>query len=669
MSYVGDPKRHYVLNLLQGGGGSQYVIPVYQRNYVWEPAKQVKDLLDDIKGILDKRYKNHFIGIIIYLISSGGSSTDKQFYVIDGQQRLTTIFLILYALKHLSIESNQNELSKEIKNYYLTNPYVEDNKLKMKLKPLMNDSGVYKKISENKISELTPEEKKSNVAKSYSYIYKYLEKLSKRYKLSEIKDSLNKLYLVDFPIGANDNAHQIYESINAKGYKLLSVDLIRNFVLMNASHEEKEMLFKNYWLPIENNYKDNRKLEKFFRFFVINRTRGFVSKNNIYNEFQSWFFSRRKTKSTLEIMEEIKLFSNYYLELYENDIKTINKHISKIIEEFRTITSDMPAPFMLEAYDMFINDELSNEEFKEVTTIIISYIVRRAIIGLDTSAISRFFTTLIKGVMDVKEEFNVDFVDATKIAIINKNINLGARFPSDNELKEQLKYLNVYAYKDALRWVFDKIENHNNPIPIDTKKLQIEHLLPQSESKWIDELGITLEEYENHLNRLGNLTLAAGSDNAKMSNNIFEYKKEILKSTNHLRINTEVYTLNKWDISEIDKRNIKLIDEIIKLYPYSLGSITEETELKKGKQNLPKMKELIKLGVLSPGMNLVITINPKNSKAKLIDDKYVEYKGENLTINEWGRLITGWSSINIYSYTSVEGENETLHDKRLRLVN
>lgn len=588
MSYVSDPKRHFVLELLKSGGGSQYVIPVYQRNYVWEPTKQVKDLLDDVKGLLEGKYNYHFIGIIIYLESSGGSSTNKQFYVIDGQQRLTTIFLMLYALKHLSLIKGNSDLSEEIENLYLTNPYVKNDKLKMKLKPLMNDSDVYDKIAQNKLDLLTEEEKNSNVAKSYLYIYKYLERESKVFNLAEIKDSLNKLYLVDFPLGEKDNAHQIYESINAKGYKLLSVDLIRNFVLMNAEHNEKETIFKEFWLPIENQYNDNNKLEKFFRFFIINRTRGFVSKNNVYQEFQSWFNSRKKTKNTTEIMEEIKVFSNHYLDIYENNAITIKKSIRDKISEFRIITSDMPAPFMLEIYDLFVNDQLESTEFNEITSIIISFIVRRAIIGLDTSAISRFFTTLIKNVMDIKEEQSINLAEATKIAIINKNINLAARFPTDNELKEQLKYLNVYAYKDALKWVFDKIENYGNPIPIDTNKLQIEHLLPQSETKWIKELGITLEEYEKHLNRLGNLTLAAGKDNSSMSNNLFDYKKAILKNTNHLRLNTEIYNLSKWDIGEIDRRNSNLIDKIIELYPYKVGVLDEQDSKDKYKKNTSK---------------------------------------------------------------------------------
>ncbi len=669
MSYVSDPKRHFVLELLKSGGGSQYVIPVYQRNYVWEPTKQVKDLLDDVKGLLEGKYNYHFIGIIIYLESSGGSSTNKQFYVIDGQQRLTTIFLMLYALKHLSLIKGNSDLSEEIENLYLTNPYVKNDKLKMKLKPLMNDSDVYDKIAQNKLDLLTEEEKNSNVAKSYLYIYKYLERESKVFNLAEIKDSLNKLYLVDFPLGEKDNAHQIYESINAKGYKLLSVDLIRNFVLMNAEHNEKETIFKEFWLPIENQYNDNNKLEKFFRFFIINRTRGFVSKNNVYQEFQSWFNSRKKTKNTTEIMEEIKVFSNHYLDIYENNAITIKKSIRDKISEFRIITSDMPAPFMLEIYDLFVNDQLESTEFNEITSIIISFIVRRAIIGLDTSAISRFFTTLIKNVMDIKEEQSINLTEATKIAIINKNINLAARFPTDNELKEQLKYLNVYAYKDALKWVFDKIENYGNPIPIDTNKLQIEHLLPQSETKWIKELGITLEEYEKHLNRLGNLTLAAGKDNSSMSNNLFDYKKAILKNTNHLRLNTEIYNLSKWDIGEIDRRNSNLIDKIIELYPYKVGVLDEQDSKDKYKKTLPKMNDLIKHGILKPGMELELTTDPLKSKAILIDGKFVDFNGEKMSFNDWGKLITGWVSIRIYSYVRIVGEKETLQDKRLRLMN
>lgn len=538
----------------------------------------------------------------------------------------------------------------------------------MKLKPLMNDGDVYEKIASNKINSLTEVEKNSNVVKSYRHIFKYLENLSKTYSLSEIKDSLNDLYLVDFPLGEKDNAHQIYESINAKGYKLLSVDLIRNFILMNSINVEKEMIFENYLLPIENKYNDNRKLEKFFRFFIINRTRGFVSQNNVYNEFQSWFNSRSKTKSIIEIMEEIKMFANYYLDIYENNIEYLNVEIKEKVKEFRTITSDMPAPFMLEIYDLFKKNIIKSKEFNEITSIIISYIVRRGIIGLDTSAISRFFTTLIKNVMDVKEENNVELIEAVKIAIINKNINLGARFPTNSELKEQLRTSNVYVYKDALKWIFDKIENLDNPIPIDTRRLQIEHLLPQSEKKWIEELGISSEEYEKQMNRLGNLTLASARDNAAMSNNLFEYKKAILEKTNHLRINTKIYNLDSWNINEIDKRNEELINSIIRLYPYSISSSEGSKKIINEKQKLPKMKELFDLGILNYGTEIYLTVNPDNSKAILLDDKYVQFNNEKMSINEWGKSVTGWTSIRIYSYVCIVGETETLHDKRFKII-
>ncbi len=666
MSHISDPRRHYMLDFLGGSNGTQFVIPVYQRNYVWVPNIQVKDLLEDINKNLKDKKRYHFIGIVIYLEVGKGSGTERKFYIIDGQQRLTTIFLILYALLKLSEEQNNNNLSGELRDRFLTNPYVKDDKLKVKLKPLMNDSDIYEKIAYGKTESLTKKERNSNIAKSFDYILKYLIKLNKTYSLEEIRDSINRLYLVDFPLGPNDNAHQIYESINAKGSKLLSVDLIRNFILMNTKPEEKEELYENKWFPIENKFENGKKLEDFFRFFLINKTRDFVSKNNIYDEFQNWYYRSVDGSEMRELLDEIDIFSDYYLDLYKNDINGIDKKIRNVLKEFRVISSDMPAPFMMEVYLQYKTNVLSSYDFNEITDIIISFIVRRAIIGLDTSGITRFFTSLIRRVYENVDIYNTNFLEATKITIINNNTKAASRMPTDSELWERLQNLNVYDNRDALKWVFDKIENDNNPLQIDTSKLQIEHLLPQSNTKWINELGISEEKYAQNMNRLGNLTLATQKDNIVMSNNLFDYKKQILQDSAHLRMNIEILNLKKWDIEEIDKRTNSLIELIITLYKYnSSKSIIDDTEKEdKSFNKPPRMKQLIEDGLIKIGDKIYLTMNKEGSMAELTSASTVLYKGEQITLNKWGQKISGWKSIRIYSYLVIDGENQTLQEKR-----
>ncbi len=403
---------------------------------------------------------------------------------------------------------------------------------------------------------------------------------------------------------------------------------------------------------------------------MINRTRDFIAKKNVYNEFQNWYYSMKSVTDMSAILEEINIFSDYYLNLYYTNLNDIDSKIRNTIREFRFISSDMPAAIMLEVYSMYSNREIDYKEFNEFTNLIISFIVRRAIIGLDTSGITRFFPTLIKKINEIKEINKISFLEASKNVIVNMNVNVASRMPTDNELRDNLEHINVYSYKDALKWVFDKIENHNNPLIIDTKKLQIEHLLPQSSKKWIEELGISQEDYEYQMNRLGNLTLATQVDNVTMSNNLFEFKKNILSDTAHLKLNMHILNLKSWGVEQINERTTLLINKIIELYPYyDSKKLNNEEKTVVNQKSLPRMKELIDMGDVNIGDILYLTSYPNSSEAKLVDDKFVEYKGEIITLNQWGQKVTGWKSIRIYAYTSIKGESETLHDKRLKYIN
>ncbi len=672
MEYISDPKRHKILKLLLASSGTQFVIPVYQRNYVWEANKQVKTLLDDIKFLLEEEYKSHFIGIIIYLAAGIGNTSNRKFYVIDGQQRLTTIFLILLAIKHIALELKEEDFAKEIKNLYLTNPYVKNDKIKMKLKPLMRDSDVYEKIADNKIDKLSKTDRESNVAKSYFYIKKYIKELNTLYSLEDIKNAINKLYLVDFPLGPDDNAHQIYESINAKGSKLLSIDLIRNFVLMNSGVLKQEEVFEELWLPIEEKFKTAMKFENFFRFFLMNKSRSMVSKKNIYPEFQNWFFNRKNLFTVKEILFEIEEFSNYYIELYEQSLEKLDIEIRLVVRELRQLNSDMTIPFLLEIYSLYIKKTISADEFNSICNIIISYIIRRTIIGLGTSSLSKVFSELIRNVENNMQNLSINYIDAVKVALVDNHINLPRRMPTDEELLESLQNFNVYkGARHALKIVFHKIENHENDIYIDTSKLEIEHLLPQSYERWLgEEFHMSGEDYEKHLNKIGNLTLTSKRDNAKMSNNLFDYKKEILKHTNHLRMNLEIFDLENWTIEEIDKRTRKITNQIIDLYPYYLSKHNVRPTNKKNRKlplKLPLMKTLFKYKVLNKGDLIYLRFAPSISEAKVIDDKEVEFKEERISYNNWGKKLSGWKSINIYDHIIIKKGNKALQEERIKL--
>lgn len=570
------PKKTGLLQLLRESIGTQFVIPVYQRNYTWTANKEVKQYLEDLESVLKGKYSKHFLGILIYLDTPLDYSS-REFSIIDGQQRITTTFLILYALKHLMIEKNEPTEAQKIDNIYLINQFSNDN-LKFKLKPLVSDDEVYQQIVNNDIKSIT--NKNSNIFKNFEYIKSYFNKLLETYTFNDILMSLDKLYVVCVPVISDDSPQKIFESINSTGAKLSASDLIRNYVLMDMTSETQEKLYKIYWKKIEDYIgSDAKKIEAFFRFFLAVKQKSLSNQNAIYSNFKIWFNGERDDNSIEDILKEVVSYSRAYNVIYLKPINEVDLKIRESIKEFRSNLSDMPAPFLMEIYSLYTSDDeegnplITAEQFNEILNVLNCYLVRRAICGLDTSDITRLFPTLLKDVLrDCGKSFS-KIVDYTKKNLVNKNRGKAAYMPDDEQLKNLVRYSNVYNLKITLRVIFDKLETKGNSAPVDLSRLSIEHLMPQTPTKeWLTYLNIDDVTYENNLHRLGNLTLATKVDNSKMKNKPWDFKKEVLADTSHLIMNQKILKKSEWKIKEINERTEELLDDIIKLYPYQSAS-------------------------------------------------------------------------------------------------
>ena len=571
------PKKVGLLEFLQMSIGSQFVIPVYQRNYTWTANKEVKQYFDDLESVLKGKYDKHFLGIIIYLDKPIDYST-REFSVIDGQQRLTTTFLILYAIKNLMTKNNLDEEAKKLETQFLINQFVSD-KMKLKLKPLVADDDVYKQIVEGKFDDIT--EKGSNVYKNYIEITKTLTNLLKKYSFNDILMALNKLYVVCVPVTSNDSPQKIFESINSTGAKLVASDLIRNFILMDVQSDIQENYYNQYWKKIEEHLtSDSKKIELFFRMFLACKYKSLPNISSVYSMFKEWFSAEIDEGNTVEtILKEIVQYSKYYNILYSKQIDTVDSGIRDAVKDFRNNLTEMPAPFLIEMYHLYSSfDEEGNslitaKQFSEIINLINIYLIRRSLCALDTSDITRLFPVILKDVLNECAGNYKSIVEITKKNLINKQRGKAAYMPTDEDLRNYLKLANVYNNRVTLRIVFDKLETFNNSAPVDLSKLSVEHLMPQTPTKeWLDALQIDSETYEKNLHRLGNLTLATRIDNSKMKNKPWDYKKAILAHTDHLTINKKILKKEKWTIDDINERNEELIEDIITIYPYLSAS-------------------------------------------------------------------------------------------------
>ena len=515
------------------------------------------------------------MGIIIYLEKAIDFSS-REFSIIDGQQRLTTTFLIIYAIKQLLVNCNDTEKVKQLEGQYLTNPYHND-KIKYKLKPLVADDDVYRCIVEDRMDEIT--DKESNVLKNYQYISNRLnELLLQGYDANAILMALDKLYVVCVPISEEDNAQKIFESINATGVKLTSADLIRNYLLMDLQSDVQEKYYADYWKKLEDNVStDSKTLELFFRMYLAIKTYNLVPKNNVYREFVKWI--EEHDTDIKDLFEDLLEYAKIFNLLMNIDVNKIDKKLKDAIGDFRKVNSDIPMAIVMEFYQIHRKGLISTDVFVSLICAINTYMIRRSLCDMNSQNISKLFPTVLKKVL---EKCNGDYIDVLKYLnqemVGNMASTSGSYMPTDKQMMELLLNANVYK-RPALRIVLDRLELYNNPAPVNLSNLSIEHLMPQTPTEeWLEELDTDMETYLENLHRLGNLTLAAKKDNSKMSNLMWGYKNEVLKETAHLKLNLELMKIDKWDMAKIDIRTKELIEKICTIYPYPDVSVTQRID-------------------------------------------------------------------------------------------
>lgn len=560
------PKRTGLMELILQSQGSQFVIPVYQRNYTWTSGKEVKQYFDDLKSVLCGQYDKHFMGIMIYLDTPINFSS-REFSVIDGQQRLTTTFLLLYAIKEIMLNRGMAKEADALNNQYLTNPYSAE-KLKYKLKPLVADDEVYQKIVEGDLEHISTTN--SNVYKNYIWLKDNIEKLLGQFSINDILMAMNKLYIVCVPISQDDYPQKIFESINATGAKLTASDLIRNFMLMPILSDKQEEFYAKYWKRLEDLLtNDSKKLEAFFRLYLATKNKSLPNKNAVYSVFVEWFNKNKDTYGIEGIFKDILKYAEYYYTIYKQDIKTVDSKIRNSVREFRYILSEMPAPLFMELYALMKQQSITIEQFDEVMRLTNTYLIRRALCGLDTSDITRLFPSLLNDILNDCAQDYSKLVESFKRNLVNKNKGNSMEMPDDTKLYSSIIDANMYNLRITVRMFFDKLELAENPAPVDLSTLSIEHLMPQTPTtEWYSELGVSDEVYQRNLHRLGNLTLASKPDNSKMQNKVWTYKNEILASTSHLKMNESLLKKDHWTIDDIDARTKDLIEQIKRLYPY-----------------------------------------------------------------------------------------------------
>lgn len=544
--------------------GKQFVIPVYQRKYTWTVKKQLVQLMKDLVGLIEDetKQKQHFLGTIVYLETIVDYKTERS--VVDGQQRLVTMFLIAHAMK--SIAENEYR-AREIDEAYLQNfAEIVGSRYRQRLYPSVADGDDYLTIAEGRIDEID-KEKNSNIVQNFLYLQSKLKYLVEEYTFDRVLYALKRFSIVYIKLDERDNAQQIFESINSTGERLTASDLIRNFIMMDKSNEEQTILYTNYWRRLEEVFDNSKEMEDFFRYYLAAITGEYSAKRILYQAFKDYWHKERETSTDVELLQKLVRYSGYFSKLYYQEP---TGEFTDVLSDFQNMESMMPAPFVLGISEWYEYDQvITEEQYYSVIKIVNNYQIRRYFNGDDTSRVSKAFPSFLKNVKKYAELNGFDnIVDIVIYVLVTRNQSNNMALPSDRILKSNLMNTNAYAMR-LTRWLLEKIENRDNTAKLDMSNLSIEHIMPQAITPyWEEKARASGEEYTGLVNTIGNLTLVTRPNNSAAGNKDFETKKKIFEDTLHIHLNSELYSMNEWTTNTISHRSTVLIDELITMYPY-----------------------------------------------------------------------------------------------------
>ncbi|GAA7567085.1 DUF262 and DUF1524 domain-containing protein [Helicobacter pylori] len=541
-----------LLNFIKDNQKNQLVIPIYQRLYSWE-KEQCKQLWDDIIKIgRDDKMSEHFIGSILYAEVDETHSSPS--LIIDGQQRLTTITLLLIALKdHLNDEVKR----KEIEKHYLINSDKDGDK---KFRLISSESDKDTLLSLIDKDRRKPSEPSSKIMENFKLFEEWVSKNTD--KLETIFKGLEKLTIVWIALKKEkDDPQLIFESMNSKGIELAQTDLIRNYIVMETEIEKQEGFYNKYWRAMEEEFKQNKKwFDRFVRHYLTIKTREIPNINKVYVAFKDY---RQKEGLGIEdLLKDLQKYCGYFCQIaFKAFKKEADKDLNKALGSLVDLERDVIYPLLLELYSDYSDGVLSKQDFIPTIALIESYICRRAVCGLGTNSLNKVFPSFTRHIQ--KDEY----FKSLKVHFVYLTNN--QRFPNNDEFKNLFITIDFYKFNKN-KYFFERLENFDTKELVNTKECTIEHIMPQTlTEEWKRDLGENFQAiHDKYLHTIGNLTLTGY--NPEYSNRSFQEKKGMEKGFKNspLRLNQGLRDLESFGEEEIKKRANDLADLALKIWTY-----------------------------------------------------------------------------------------------------
>ena len=593
---------------------TQFVIPVYQRNYDWTSA-ECKQLLYDIIKVGGKKDQDdtHFIGSIVFIHDGVYTSSDvKQLVIIDGQQRLTTMTLLYLALYRFALANDLEEKAAEINETILINRFVKEENSKLKLKQTDVNAKAFRFLmNENNPGDYN---EYSRVIENYNFFYHAINLDN----FSIITEGLNRLLFVEISLErGKDDPQRIFESLNSTGLELSQADLIRNYILMGLEPKEQVRIFENYWEIIENNAKiensHESKVSELIRDYLTLINKKIPNKSKVYEEFKVRFKNRDESfySTTLQTIKQYSIIYNKFL----NPQNEQDREIRNELRSIKQMEINVSYPFLMPVYHDYSNQKIDKTILLSVLRLVQSYVWRRFILGLPTNALNKIFMTLYG---DVNSQ---DYLASVEKSLLKKK---GVqRFPNNSDILVALKDKDMYNTQAKNRlYYFEQMEHFRNPERVDlsSTEITIEHIFPQNpDIKWLSDISeVDYTQFkEKYLNTVANLTLSG--NNGALGNKSFSEKREMNKDEgrqgyrySNLWLNEQLKTIDVWDIEAFDKRFELLYNRFVEIWRFPAVEIEQNTEEE---------------------FTLFDAPEPRNKRLE-----YYTYKDEQIVTNEFSKM-------------------------------
>ena len=575
-----------------GGGDVLYLLPHFQREYSWE-KENWQTLFSDVESIYEsydpEQEPEHFMGTLVVINDGTRNGTISAFKLVDGQQRLTTISLLLCAL-YRNVRDEHPDIARKIQKL-LTNP-DEEGDYYYKLLPTTKygDRAAYMAILRGEVS-LPPTE--SRIPDAFNFLS---EQLGSRLKAGQIDPSkyfvalTNCLQVVFINLDQKERPYEIFESLNAKAKPLSPADLVRNYIAMRLPEAKQEEIFNKYWAKIDDLLQEKRMVGKsrlgeltaFLRHYLAMLTGSLPNERHVYERFRDRM--EKEFKDHSDFVGELAIlyrFANYYNNLLRPEDEP-NTHVREQLLRLNTLEVSTAYPFLLRMYDAWKQNTLLSKDMVAGLQLLENYLVRRYLTGEPTNYLNKMFPTLWPQ-LDLSQ-----FIVSLQQSLVSRN------YPSDSKIKQMLHTEGLYKgnqVKEKTVLILDSINRHlskgSGAVTVLDNPPTIEHIMPQTLSEaWKKQLGTDWDQiHREYLNTLGNLTLVTQEWNTPMSNETFGKKRSIL-AKHGLRLNSDYFSkvADEWNEETIKRRADYLAGYILEIWP----AIGDSPPASVGKSTTPK---------------------------------------------------------------------------------